>query len=114
MRLLRDGQTLLQGTALGVDEGGALRIRDAEGTEHRVVSGEISLRPLHNQNAAAPDGKQGKMLLLDAGNSKLKWAWVENGRITAADKAAYWDLEPLAHSWQQHGGEHVRIIGSAV
>ena len=114
VRLLRDGQTLLQGTALGVDEGGALQIRDAEGTEHRVVSGEISLRPLHNQNAAAPDGKQGKMLLLDAGNSKLKWAWVENGRITAADKAAYWNLEPLAHSWRQHGGEHVRIIGSAV
>ena len=114
VRLLRDGQTLLQGTALGVDEGGALRIRDAEGMEHHVVSGEISLRPLHNQNAAAPDDKQGKMLLLDAGNSKLKWAWVENGRITAADKAAYWNLEPLAHSWQEHGGEHVRIIGSAV
>ena len=114
VRLLRDGQTLLQGTALGVDEGGALRIRDAEGMEHHVVSGEISLRPLHNQNAAAPDDKQGKMLLLDAGNSKLKWAWVENGRITAADKAAYWNLEPLAHSWQQYGGEHVRIIGSAV
>ena len=114
VRLLRDGQTLLQGTALGVDEGGALRILDAEGKEHHVVSGEISLRPLHNQNAAAPDGKQDKMLLLDAGNSKLKWAWVENGRITAADKAAYWNLEPLAHSWQEHGGEHVRIIGSAV
>ena len=114
VRLLRDGQTLLQGTALGVDEGGALRILDAEGKEHYVVSGEISLRPLHSQNAATPDGKQDKMLLLDAGNSKLKWAWVENGRITAADKAAYWNLEPLAHSWQQHGGEHVRIIGSAV
>lgn len=114
VRLLRDGQTLLQGTALGVDDSGALHILDAQGTEHTVVSGEISLRPLHSQTAPLPRPSAGKMLLLDAGNSKLKWAWVENGRMVALDKAAYWNLEPLAHSWRQHGGDHVRIIGAAV
>ncbi|WP_238480103.1 biotin--[acetyl-CoA-carboxylase] ligase [Eikenella glucosivorans] len=114
VQLLRDGQTLLQGTALGVDKGGALHILDADGVEHSIVSGEISLRPLHSRTAPAAKPAGSKMLLLDAGNSKLKWAWVENGRMVEVDKAAYWNLEPLGHSWRQHGGANVRIIGSAV
>lgn len=113
VRLLRDGRMLLQGIALGVDGSGALHIRDTEGSEHTVVSGEISLRPLHNSQITMPD-KPAKLLLLDAGNSKLKWAWVENDRMVSIDKASYWNLEPLAQSWRQYGNNDIRIIGSAV
>lgn len=112
VRLLHNGGVLLEGTALGVDAGGALHIRDAAGKEHTVVSGEISLRPLHEERPPAPAA--GKYLLLDAGNSKLKWAWLENGRLGTADKAPYWDLSALAESWRQHGGGAVRIVGAAV
>lgn len=112
VRLLRDNETVLEGTTLGIDALGALHILDSKGTEHTVVSGEISLRPLHDE-APAPSPAD-TWLLLDAGNSKLKWAWAENGRLTRADKAPYWDLSNLAQSWQQHGGTEVRIAGSAV
>lgn len=114
VRLLHNGEAVLEGTALGVDGGGALHIRDAAGKEHTVVSGEISLRPLHEGEPSAHTPPAGKCLLLDAGNSKLKWAWLENGRLGAANKAPYWDLSALAESWRQHGGETVRIVGSAV
>ena len=111
--LLKDGETVLEGIALGVrSEDGALRIRSADGQEQTMVSGEISLRPLHRQLPATPAAE--RLLLLDAGNSKLKWAWVENGHLVHADKAPYWDLSGLSQSWQQHGGESVRIVGSAV
>ena len=34
-----------RGDALGVDADGALRVRDATGAVHRVVGGEVSVRP---------------------------------------------------------------------
>lgn len=40
-----DGQVSLEGVAEGVDEDGALLVRDGAGRVHRVVSGEVSLRP---------------------------------------------------------------------
>ena len=111
--LLRDGQTVNEGTVLNVDAQGALHLMTAAG-EQTVVSGEISLRPLHNQNAATPDDKPGKMLLLDAGNSKLKWAWVENGAFHEVGRAPYRDLSRLGEEWAARGGEDVKIVGCAV
>jgi BirA family biotin operon repressor/biotin-[acetyl-CoA-carboxylase] ligase len=49
--LLRDGQVVTtdpacpRGEAVGVDADGALRVRDAAGTVHRILSGEVSVRP---------------------------------------------------------------------
>jgi BirA family biotin operon repressor/biotin-[acetyl-CoA-carboxylase] ligase len=40
-----DGKRLMEGTAEDVDAEGALLVRDAAGELHRVVSGEVSIRP---------------------------------------------------------------------
>ncbi len=40
------GQQVLRGTAIGVDDTGALQIRKADGAVESVVSGEISVRPV--------------------------------------------------------------------
>jgi len=39
------GQVTLEGVAQDVDDDGALLVRDADGCLHRVLSGEVSLRP---------------------------------------------------------------------
>jgi BirA family transcriptional regulator, biotin operon repressor / biotin---[acetyl-CoA-carboxylase] ligase len=45
-RTLRtEGANTLTGTGAGIDAEGALQIRDASGTLHRVASGEVSVRP---------------------------------------------------------------------
>jgi len=51
--LLRDGQTVSEGTVLSVDAQGALHLITATG-EQTVVSGEISLRPDDTPKAATP------------------------------------------------------------
>ncbi len=45
-----DGQPVLEGVAEEVDQEGALLVRDGAGQVHRVVSGEVSLRPAHAQD----------------------------------------------------------------
>ena len=110
VHLLQQQQPLCEGTVLGITEHGALRLRTAAG-EQTVVSGEISLRP---GAMAAPVATAHKYLLLDGGNSKLKWAWVEHGHIRHSGKAAYADLRQLAGDWRQHGAGTERIVGSAV
>lgn len=96
------------GIALGIDPNGALRLQTEQGQEKTIVSGEISLRP------TATDSHAPQLLLLDAGNSKLKWAWVSQGHLKHISKAPYRHLEALTQAWQQYGGDHVRIVGSAV
>ena len=52
--------------------------------------------------------------MLDSGNSRLKWAWVENGVILHTGHAPYRDLSRLAQEWAEYGQSHTRIVGSSV
>ena len=116
--LLRDGVVVQSGYAAGVDVSGALLLRDYRGEEHLVSSGEVSLRrpeqvaaekqPAHGEHAAA------HYLLLDGGNSRLKWAWVEQGKIVRTQAAHYRDLAALEQDWQAYAQPHTQIMGSAV
>ena len=116
--LLRDGVVVQSGYAAGVDVSGALLLRDYRGEEHLVSIGEVSLRrpeqvaaekqPAHGEHAAA------HYLLLDGGNSRLKWAWVEQGKIVRTQAAHYRDLAALEQDWQAYAQPHTQIMGSAV
>lgn len=110
VHLLQAGQAFVEGEVLGVTADGALRLHTADGEQH-FVSGEISLRP---GTAPLPAARTAPLLLLDAGNSKLKWAWVTSGRIVHHNKAAYHDLGLLRREWQERGLPDTQIIGCAV
>mgnify|MGYP000579601958 FL=1 len=111
VRLLQHGQTVHEGVVAGVTEVGALRLLTEEG-ERIVVSGEISLR-LPEAAAPAPNAPEG-YLLLDGGNSQLKWAWVHGGQIGEIGRAPYRDLGKLGEEWRARSDGISRIIGSAV
>ena len=111
VRLLQQGQTVHEGVVAGVTEVGALRLLTEEG-ERIVVSGEISLR-LPEAAAAAASAPEG-YLLLDGGNSQLKWAWVHGGQIGEIGRAPYRDLGKLGEEWRARSDGISRIIGSAV
>lgn len=107
VRLLHNGQVLEEGTVLGVTEQGVLRLETAGG-EKRIASGEISLR-----QSIEPAGRAAtRYLLLDGGNSRLKWAWAENGKIGNVSGAPYRDLQQLGEDWRHLGGNGVAIVGS--
>ena len=110
--LLRDGQTVSEGTVLSVDAQGALHLMTAAG-EQTVVSGEISLRPDDTPKAATSRAPE-RLLLLDGGNSQLKWAWVENGVFNEVTRAPYRDLSKLGEEWAARSDERTRIVGCAV
>ena len=111
VRLLQHGQTVHEGVVAGVTEAGALKLRTEAG-ERIVVSGEISLR-LPEAAAPAPNAPEG-YLLLDGGNSQLKWAWVRGGQIGEIGRAPYRDLGKLGEEWRARSDGISRIIGSAV
>ena len=111
VRLLQHGQTVHEGVVAGVTEVGALRLLTEEG-ERIVVSGEISLRL--PEEAAAPPSEPEGYLLLDGGNSQLKWAWVHGGEIGEIGRAPYRDLGKLGEEWRARSDGISRIIGSAV
>ncbi|KLT02261.1 biotin carboxyl carrier protein, partial [Neisseria gonorrhoeae CH811] len=111
--LLRDGETVCEGTVKGVDGRGVLHLETAEG-EQTVVSGEISLRP-DDRSVSVPKRRDSeRFLLLDGGNSRLKWAWVENGTFATVGSAPYRDLSPLGAEWAEKADGNVRIVGCAV
>lgn len=112
VRLLQDGRLLMEGTVRGVNPQGALLLHTAEG-DKTVVSGEISLRPDDSVPPPAAVAKQ-RYLLLDGGNSQLKWAWVDNGRFDEVGRAPYRDLSRLGEEWRERGGEDCVVVGSAV
>lgn len=112
VHLLANGKTIAEGTVNGIASSGALLLQTADG-ERRFVTGEISLRPGTAQNQVQANNRK-RYLLLDAGNSKLKWAWIENGCILGYGKAAYYDLKPLIQDWTRQGAGVQRIIGCAV
>lgn len=111
--LLRDGKMVHEGRVLRVDEQGVLHLLTAQG-EQSVVSGEISLRPDDSPEAARRVYPAERFLLLDGGNSQLKWAWVENGRFHEVGRAPYRDLSKLGAEWAAKAGTGVRVVGCAV
>lgn len=111
VRLLQNEQCVAEGVVAGITEYGALRLQTAIG-ERLVVSGEISLR--QSGQAVAERSTTSRYLLLDGGNSQLKWAWVENGKITHIGRAPYRDLEQLGAEWHEFSDGIDTIIGCAV
>ncbi|WP_308034520.1 bifunctional biotin--[acetyl-CoA-carboxylase] ligase/type III pantothenate kinase [Neisseria lactamica] len=111
--LLRDGETVCEGTVRGVDEKGVLHLDTAAGRQ-TAVSGEISLRPDDRPVSVPKRREPERLLLLDGGNSRLKWAWVENGTFATVGSAPYRDLSPLGAEWAEKADERVRIVGCAV
>ena len=110
--LLQEGRVVHEGVVKGVDAQGALRLQTDKG-EKTIVSGEISLRP-YNRPAQPAAAKPERFLLLDGGNSQLKWAWVENGTFSEVGRAPYRDLTQLGEEWLQFADEDVKIVGCAV
>ena len=110
--LLQEGRVVHEGVVKGVDAQGALRLLTDKG-EKTIVSGEISLRP-DNRPAQPAAAKPERFLLLDGGNSQLKWAWVENGTFSEVRRAPYRDLTQLGEEWLQFADEDVKIVGCAV
>lgn len=110
--LLQEGRVVHEGVVKGVDVQGALRLQTDKG-EKTIVSGEISLRP-DNRPAQPAAAKPERFLLLDGGNSQLKWAWVENGTFSEVGHAPYRDLTQLGEEWLQFADEDVKIVGCAV
>ena len=110
--LLQEGRVVHEGVVKGVDAQGALRLL-TDKSEKTIVSGEISLRP-DNRPAQPAAAKPERFLLLDGGNSQLKWAWVENGTFSEVGRAPYRDLTQLGEEWLQFADEDVKIVGCAV
>ncbi|WP_456090987.1 bifunctional biotin--[acetyl-CoA-carboxylase] ligase/type III pantothenate kinase [Neisseria sp.] len=110
--LLQEGRVVHEGVVKGVDAQGALRLQTDKG-EKTIVSGEISLRP-DNRPAQPAAAKPERFLLLDGGNSQLKWAWVENGTFSEVGRAPYRDLTRLGEEWLQFADDDVKIVGCAV
>lgn len=110
--LLQEGRVVHEGVVKGVDAQGALRLLTDKG-EKTIVSGEISLR-LDNRPAQPATAKPERFLLLDGGNSQLKWAWVENGTFSEVGRAPYRDLTQLGEEWLQFADDDVKIVGCAV
>lgn len=112
VRLLQNGETVCEGIVAGVTEQGALRLQTENG-ERTIVSGEISLRP-GGDPKPVQTASAAKYLLLDGGNSQLKWAWVENGSLVSTGRAPYRDLTALGAEWRERADGSERIVGCAV
>ncbi|STZ75527.1 bifunctional biotin--[acetyl-CoA-carboxylase] ligase/type III pantothenate kinase [Bergeriella denitrificans] len=112
VRLLMDGQPLHEGRALAVNEQGALLLETAEGVK-TIVCGEVSLRP---NDDPRPEHivRNRRYLLLDGGNSQLKWAWAENGSFGEVSRAPYRDLSRLGEEWAARADGLVKVVGCAV
>ena len=74
--LLQEGRIVHEGVVKGVDAQGALRLLTDNG--EKPCQRRDRLRP-DNRPAQPAAAKPERFLLLDGGNSQLKWAWVENG-----------------------------------
>ncbi|UOO77119.1 bifunctional biotin--[acetyl-CoA-carboxylase] ligase/type III pantothenate kinase [Neisseria sp. Dent CA1/247] len=111
--LLQNDEIVCEGVMAGVTAEGALRLQ-AGSTERTIVSGEISLRP-DNRPQPVQTASSCRYLLLDGGNSQLKWAWVEDGAIIHTGRSPYRDLSLLGEEWRERSdGLDIRIVGCAV
>ncbi len=111
--LLQGEHIITQGRVLGINTNGALRLMTEQGEQH-IVSGEISLRRPEQIAIIETPNVSKHYLLLDAGNSRLKWAWVEEGHIVHKAHAPYRDLSRLQQEWQEYHHTYTKIYGSAV
>ncbi len=113
--ILQNNEIVETGTVLGIANNGALILQTENGEKH-IMSGETSLRLPEQiaQNPTVQAALKTRYLLLDGGNSRLKWAWAENGIITHTNHSPYRDLQILQQEWLKMGGDDVRVVGSAV
>lgn len=109
--LLQEQNISQSGHVLGVTEHGALRLNTYEGEKH-IISAHTSLR--RSEQLIAQQTPSHHYLLLDGGNSRLKWAWVKNGQIVHKSHAPYRDLSHLQTDWQTYRTHNTRIVGAAV
>ncbi|MDO4640911.1 MAG: bifunctional biotin--[acetyl-CoA-carboxylase] ligase/type III pantothenate kinase [Neisseria sp.] len=110
--LMQKGEVSEEGWVRGITPEGALRLQTENGIRE-IVSGETSLRQC-SQVPAISEEAQTAYLLLDGGNSRLKWAWVRNGRIVHLNHSPYRDLDELGKEWLQYGGSDIKVVGCAV
>lgn len=116
VRLLQNGSVAAEGRVDGVDGDGALRLHTADGIR-RIVGGEISLRAGDlPEKRLFSDGRTAaeRVLLIDGGNSRLKWAWAEHGGLGAVRRESYRDLADLGAEWSVRGGSDIPVVACAV
>lgn len=115
--ILRDNQIVQTGVIVGISDNGALLLQTDDKIE-QIVSGETSLRRPEQLPKPTPSphfqAACTRYLLLDGGNSRLKWAWVEQGELVHSAHAPYRDLSRLQNEWARWGDKDVRVVGSAV
>lgn len=111
--LLHEQKILKQGKVTGIADDGALLLHTENGIE-KVVSGELSLRPQNTVFRQPESHIQHNCLLFDAGNSRLKWAWIKNGEIVHTNHAPYRDLSLLQQEWSMFADDDIELAGSAV
>lgn len=113
VHLIHENQILHTGTITGIREDGALLLETAQG-KIAALNGEISLRRPEQHLSSKKPSKDLPCLLLDGGNSRLKWAWLQEGQIGTVHSAPYRDLSNLGRQWQQRKHIPHQILGSAV
>lgn len=110
--LLHNQNIVKQGTMIGIAPDGALLLQQAHSVE-KITSGELSLRlPAHFKQPEHSISQD--YLLFDAGNSRLKWAWINNNDILRTNHAPYRDLSLLKEEWTQYASPSIQVAGSAV
>lgn len=95
---------LVEGIVQGVDEDGGLLLKQND-TIKKFVCGEISLKSIEQD--------QETMLLLDCGNSQVKWALIKNNNIVETCRTPYSKLHNLSDYFKKIPNIQ-RIYGSAV
>lgn len=143
VNLFERGVLIGSGCVVGVNELGALEVEDDMGQKQVYINGEVSMRPetaidvpagvdnqttkeeikpavaahialAHealNQKAQKPSARY---ILLDGGNSQLKWAWVDEEReLHFGGRAPYANLNAFAEFIRAQA-PNLDIIGCAV
>ena len=113
--LLHEQKIVKQGKVTGIANDGALLLLTEKGVES-IVSGELSLRPQSQtfRQPETPATQKNSYLLFDAGNSRLKWAWIQNAEIIHTNHAPYRNLSKLENEWAKYGHDTLTLAGSAV
>lgn len=133
------GQCIDSGMIVGVDTLGGLQLQNSQGHIQIHRQGEISVRRnhdaaptmpalteagIHNQDnsqhksqqmvSTATHKKDARYLLLDGGNSQLKWAWVDQDQqLHFGGRAPYANLQAFADFLRQFPRDFP-ILGCAV
>ncbi|MBR7059888.1 MAG: biotin--[Neisseriaceae bacterium] len=106
--IMQKDKVVAEGRVLGVDGSGALMLEDS-GNVKKIVNGEVSLR--HKDELS--DSSIEQILILDCGNSQIKWAWVINKEIVGTFRAPYSRISILGEFCRQHRNIK-RVYGCAV